>query len=273
MPANLYGEAAGLLRGTADTVLKKRELDQEADKTAATVGTAGLNVVSDLAKQKMVGAQAIDLEREKAKEQMIELTEPLANGAAKATGDESWKKAIGKQMNVAAYSALLTHGIKNAATDEWRPVEVTEGNNTRTYLYNQSTGEMKPQGTSGTGKKSSKSGGGTGLSGTDKEFVKTFRQYQKDTEGFNYKMLSGLAATDQKEAEDLKNKLDFIRDNQDRFDHIQGLSAPAQTPTPKPTAAPGVGGDEEAKITDYLKQVKAKDTPANRAWAKRKISG
>lgn len=71
-------------------------------------------------------------------------------------------------------------------------------------------------------------GGGKGLSGKDKEFLKTYRQMQKDTENWNYETIKALADTDAKQSEDLKRKLDFIETNKERFNQIQGTQIPKE---------------------------------------------
>lgn len=266
---NLYGEAAGLLRGTGDIVLGSRKLDEAAADRSADVAKAGLNAASGLAERSIAEKGANARQDQQLAAQMIEITPQLAKGAQNATGDDSWGEMVGKKMRADVYSGLLVHGQRQDLSANWKPIEITEGGKTRTALFNEKTSETIELGTPGTGKRRGTSGS-TALPGKDKEFVKTFRQYQKDTENWNYELLKGLSTTDEKQASDLKSKLDFIEENKDRFDDLQGIQE-------KPAAGgKGKGGNPDQAAVDWLikKHPEIKSpTAEDIAWAKRKMNG
>ncbi len=72
----------------------------------------------------------------------------------------------------------------------------------------------------------------------------------KDTEGFNYEMAKGLSTHDPKQSEDLTSKLDFVAENEDRFNKLQGITPAAKPKTP---SADKTGGLPQAALS-ALKQ-------------------
>jgi hypothetical protein len=230
MPNTLYGEAAGLLRGAAETKIAGEGLRQKDRALAAETAQSGLKVAGGLVERKMAEEGALQREQLQQEKQFITLTPELAKGAAQVTGDESWNQAVGQKLPVAAYSALLIHGHTKDIANNYDFQDAVEGDNTQTYLLNRRTGDRIPIGKAGKGGKGRSAA--SGMSADDKEFIKTYRQYAKDTEGFNYEMAKGLATTDPKQSDDLTSKLDFIDTNQKRFNDLQGVKTPVDTVGP-----------------------------------------
>lgn len=189
---------------------------------------------------------------------MIEITPQLARGAAKATGDSSWEKAVGTRMRADVYSSLLTMGTRFSMSKKvyntkqgpvyWEPgmdkpepipdlpteeeleklrtenkIEVEGAKHKNKMAEIDEAGKFKGKGGRGGG------GSGSQLPAEDKEFMKTYRQYMKETEGINRVIYDNLAKNNPTQKEEVDKKLKFIQDGKTRFDKLQGLekNAPA----------------------------------------------
>lgn len=211
--------------------------------------------------------------------QMIEITPQLASGAKNATGDDSWDRAVGTKMDARVYSSLLQYGSNKKLAN--RMFWGGDG----MYMYNEQTGEAhKIPGSEGrdesglkkiqetykakgseddarhknkmdeideAGKFKGKGGRGSGASQDpkDKEFLKTYRSYQKDTSGFNQVLLAQLAKQHPEQAKELQDKQVFLQKNKDRFDKLQGVGGQGGD-QPDPQAQAG----KNAKAIDWLKK-------------------
>lgn len=182
-------------------------------------------------RQKVVGQQQIDLEREKQRYQNIQITPQIANGLSQSLGDPAIKDLEGQTMPVERLLGFYTVAFKS----KLKPYSFDEGDKTVTIYFDHEKGEWQRKEAPRDVRKTTPRGGGSGGNPKDKEFLKTYRQYMKDTEGFNYEMLKGLSTYDSKQSEDLKSKLDFIEANKGRFAKLNNVAPPPKTPAqPKP---------------------------------------
>ncbi len=272
-------EAAGLINQQRQ---QREKMSQESIQGANKIGQDAI-------------AQKLESEAQK-----ITITEQLANGAKEATGDESWSRAVGTKMDPKIYSSLLQYGSNKKFADQ-----IFQGED-GLYVFNKKTGDaQKIPGSEGrdaaalkklkeqhknkideideTGDQHrktdqakpyhpSKGRGGSGSSQDpkDKEFLKTYRTYKKETDGFNGVMLDQLSKQDAKRAQELKDKMSFIEKNKQRFDQLQG------TDKGQPSGSIDNQAAKNKKAKDWLSQNHPElknPTDADIAWAAGKIDG
>lgn len=231
MPNDLYAPAASLLMGAGDTTGKTMAREQDASQhqdkiianrtgermqtERAAMGEAGADrrqqvlgqqqreaADAQLAGKLKEAEQTATLEKQKHDyEKFFSVTPELAQGLYKTSGGRlDFRDKIGSRQPTDLVMALATG-----------------------YSRVESAGARG-------------SGSGSGVSGADKEFLKTYRGYGKDTENWNYETIKALADTDPKQADDLKRKLDFIEANKQRFNNIQKTEVPVDKPATYSTA-------------------------------------
>lgn len=125
--ADLWGESAGLLNGANSAVANMNQnaiRDKEVNNQLFLGGQKNLSdmmqqVISDQTKIKQQTMQnQAEMDREKIRQSgetdrnTVEITETIANGLAKRTGDDSWSKTVGQHIPASAYTALVVHGVE-----------------------------------------------------------------------------------------------------------------------------------------------------------------
>lgn len=260
MVDTLYPAGAQLLEGASQTAGQIGQQNVEKQKTATEAQVQTDKQFVDLANS--------ELDR---RANMITITPQLALGLVKNTGDKEWMKAVNSKMRVDMYTALYTHGIETRITGKEFDV-LHDGKQYRMINTMSPEGEVIPKilaigdaPVSKTGVDTPKAeadrisrekiaaeklkaakSGSTKEDPKNKEFEKTYRGYLKDTEGMNYMLTDQMAKKDPKQASDLKMKLDFIQQNQKRFNDLQGTSS-----VPRGTSSPdGEGGGDVITIKD-----------------------
>lgn len=261
MPLNEMGSSPALLsvanQATENT--QRNKIAEEQLNQKAVEGAQALpNKMADQALEKQMN--------------MVTITPQLAQGATKATGDESWSRAVGTKMDARIYSALLQYGSSKKLSSR---IVTTPGG---TYMLNEQSGEYdrigegkseadmkkidethkvrteenkakhgsKMEEIDEAGKFKGKGRGGSAQEPQDKEFLKSYRGYANDLKGFNSTLLAQLAKQDPTKAKELQDKQIFLQKNKQRFDQLQGLSGDQ----PKPEDQAG----QNSKALDWLKQ-------------------
>jgi hypothetical protein len=283
MAEELFSAGASLLKGAADTSvdqnLKEKQMNQQGAEVAEKQG-------ADSAQLSMQQKAQMALEKLKMADNRVKITPQIALGLVKNTGDKEWLKAVGTDMRSDVLLGLYSHGINQKISRREYKVPVGDKIVTMVPRYNPETadfdfeaigegekfsptqkGDLTPAKKAEIDAKNKHSGPGTKEAPEDKEFLKTYRQYQKETEGMNYMLLDQMSKKDPKQASDLKTKLDFIQKNTDRFNKLQGVN---------PNVSQGTSGGDDQKAIDYLKKNYPQlqnPTPQDIQWAKGKIGG
>jgi hypothetical protein len=283
-PGSLYGEGAAMLEaagGQASNIAKQK---QAATDTSVQAGEAASREVGEKDRQMSAQDAQMRLKQMELQENQIKITPQLALGLVKNTGDKSWMETVGQPMRSDVLLSLYTHGINTRiAGKEYKTI--SDGKEYVIANDIDDNGEIKPRIISvgdapvnktgadtekakadrasreAIAKHKSATAGTTKENPEDREFIKTYRASEKDTEGINYMMLDQLAKKDPKQEKDLRTKLDFVTKNKDRFNKLQGIKS-----------EDGSGSTDDSKIIEYLKSIGAKDTPKNREWAKTKVT-
>jgi hypothetical protein len=243
MPDNLFASAANLLSSAGSQTQETANRDQ---KTQEMGVTAGENASSELGAERRQQAGAMDAQKltilkDKLDQasNMVQVTPQIALGLVKNTGDKEWLKMVGQKMRADVMFSMYQYGANlkmqskeykvpvgdkivtmrphyNKETSDWDFEAVAEGEK----FSPKSKGEVTPD------VKEKEKKGASGEDPKDKEFLKTYRQYQKDTQGMNGEILAQLGKKDPKQADDLQKKLDFVQTNTDRFNKLQNVKTP-----------------------------------------------
>lgn len=110
-PGSMYGEAAQLLEGAAQTGVANTGSDIKRNDTIVDAGNKAAAEAGASQRQSDQGRAAMALEAIKAKEKMVTITPQIALGLAKNTGDKAWLEAIGQDMRPDALLGLYSHGM------------------------------------------------------------------------------------------------------------------------------------------------------------------
>ncbi len=257
MADTLFPAGAQLLDSAAQTSNATQQQQQaKTDTTVKSGDAASANLTGE--REQMSADQAkMALEAMNEKFNTVEITPQLAMGLVRNTGDKEWMKAIGQKMRADMYTAIYTHGINNkifgkeykfkdgdqekAGTFELDPEtnepsfkllgSSTMGQDTEKAKKDRESREKLAKAKEAAAKSKSEK---TSEDPKDREFEKTYRQNQKDTEGMNYILLDQMAKKDPKQAGDLRSKLDFVQKNQDRFNSLQGIKPDVSHGTNQP---------------------------------------
>lgn len=144
----LFSTGAQLVARAGDTAAQgRREELARREQNLNTLQTTVQNIAGliqqsqqqrgAMERQKLQGEQAIALEREKQKSEMLTITEPLAKGLAKSTGDESWMKLVGQEMPSRQVFPLYELGLKMRV----KPITYKEGGKVVTKRWDWETNE------------------------------------------------------------------------------------------------------------------------------------
>jgi hypothetical protein len=183
----------------------------------------------------------------------ITITPQLASGYSELTGDDSAMRMVGMKMDPSIWSAMLANGVQKKVREEGfetqkSVAETREKGQENVESTRAKAGEAEAKTRAGAEVESAKiradaatkaanikasapsKAAAAKLSPADAEFVKTYRQYQKDIpkeEGTFF------------DDDSTKKKKQFLQDNESRFDKIMGIS-----------------GDDDNKqaALDYLKK-------------------
>lgn len=238
------GQIAANAAGTAvDQNLKQKETLERGAEVSQKQG-------ADIGEISMQQKAQMALEKLRASEDQVTITPQIALGLVKNTGNKDWLTSIGTKMRSDVLLGMYSHGINAKFAGKEYKVPVGDKIVTMVPKYNSDTadwdfeaigegekfsptakGEDTPKAKADRSARSGKGGSGIHEDPKDKEFLKTYRQNLKDTEGMNYTLLDQLAKKDPKQASDMRSKLDFIQKNSDRFNKLQGVKPPAPDDT------------------------------------------
>jgi hypothetical protein len=246
MADNLFGASAGLLESAGQKQTQNMEIAQKPITQATDASnTARQNQVSaqDAQKLAMLKSQLDQAEN------MIDITPQIALGLVKNTGDKEWMKAIGQKMRADVVMAMYTHGIntkisqkeittmigKNKVTlqpyidddGQLAVKQIASDEGTTTDIKKEEADAKKKKAEADATKASGstkKASGSTKMDPADVEFMKDFRTAKKNTSGINDVMLQALAKKDPKQAADRQKDLDFVTNNQARYDKLEKLN-------------------------------------------------
>ena len=271
MPLNELGSAPANLQVASEAINRQQDRQaQKEDQTRLAIDQ-GSKLPNEMAQDQM-----------KAQLDMITITPQLAQGATKATGDESWSKTVGSKMRADVYSALLALGAKNNAysnlfmgddgvyTIDRKTGEAVKVSNKGKEDLEDAKAKHKADSDAASagrrdeledrrhkdrlseideaGKFKGKGGrgSGSGQDPEDKEFLKTYRGYMNDLKGFNGTLLQQMSKQQPERFKEYQDKIQFLQSNKSRFDQLQGLGK-GDTPKPEDEAK------KRSKAIDWLK--------------------
>jgi len=258
MPDNLFGTAAGAMTTAVNAAEESNAQDERSREATMRQGSEASAQLGESNRLGQKGQQEQQLEVLKAKlneaENTMLITPQIALGLVKNTGDKEWMRAVGTKMRSDVLMAMYTHGINaklqgkefkvpigdkihtliSHVDDEgnqtledlgegerFSPTQKGEETPTKTIEHKIQQQNAEANTTRANTAKTKASAKGAAMDPTDKEFLKTYRQDLKDTEGMNGMLLEQMSKKDPNRAIELQKKLDFVQKYQARFNQLQ----------------------------------------------------
>lgn len=244
MPNDLYGPAASLLKGAGDTTTATMNREAEVDQAQGKLIQGNTNLRMDQQTAKNAQDQATERQKMAGDQQMQQHEAELAGRLKESEQLATQQKQKHDYEKFFTVSPELAQGLYKTSGGRLDFRDKVGSRQPTDLVMALASGYSRVESAAERGK----GGGGKGLGGADKEFLKTYRGYMKDTENWNYETIKALADTDAKQAGDLKRKMDFIEQNKTRFNNVQGTKE-----APEEGGGTGGGVPTRFKTADEVK--------------------